>query len=95
MPLECKQLENVLLLMKVSFVICLFIVQIHHASCNDIFISVKENLKHAWLLGPHALGKLTHNGIFISVKQNLRRALLLRPRALGKLTHYDIFISVK
>ena len=60
-----------------------------------IFISVKQNLSHAWFLGPHALGKLTLNDIFIIVKQNLSHAWFLGPRALRKLTLNDIFISVK
>ena len=60
-----------------------------------IFISVKQNLRYVWLLGPHVFGKLIHYDIFISVKQNLRHAWLFGPHALGKLTPYDIFISVK
>ena len=38
---------------------------------NDIFLSVKQNLSHVWLIGPHALGKLTLYDIFLNVKQNL------------------------
>ena len=41
---------------------------------NNIFLSVKQNLNHAWLLGPHALGKLILNNISLSVKQNLNHA---------------------
>ena len=61
---------------------------------NDIysfFLSVKQNLGYAWLLGPHTLGKLTFNSIFISVKQNLSYAWFLGPHTLGKLTLNDIF----
>ena len=41
---------------------------------NDIFPSVKQNLSHAWLFGPHALGKLILNNISLNVKQNLSHA---------------------
>ena len=51
------------------------------------FLSVKQNLSHACLLEPHALGKLTHYDIFLSVKQNLSHTWLLGPQALGKLTN--------
>ena len=61
---------------------------------NDIFLSVKQNLSHAWLLGPHALGKLILNDIFLNIKQNFSYVWFLRPHALGKLIFNDIFLSI-
>ena len=49
MFLECKQPENVLLLMKVSFVICLSIVEIHHASHYYLYKCLNRTLD---MLGP-------------------------------------------
>ena len=41
----------------------------------NIYLSVKQNLSYAWLLGrPHALGKLILPDIYLSVKQNLSYA---------------------
>ena len=65
---------------------------------SDIFLSVKQNLSHAWLLEPHALNKLMLNDIFLndiflSVKQNLSHAWLLGPYALGKLILNNIFLN--
>ena len=34
-------------------------------------IDIKQNLGHAWHLGPHTLGKLIFLVICLSVKQNL------------------------
>ena len=47
---------------------------------------IKQNLSHAWFLGPHALGKLTHNDIFISIKQNPSYDWSLESDTWGKLT---------
>ena len=33
-----------------------------------IFLSIKQNLDHAWLLGPYTLGKLIFKVIYLSVK---------------------------
>ena len=60
-----------------------------------IFLSVKQNLSHAWLLRPHVFGKLTLSIIFLSVKQNIGHAWLPKPHALGKLILHIIFLSVK
>ena len=55
-PLECKQPENVLLLMKAFFTIFWFITLcvMHSTIC----LNIEQNLGHAWFLGPHTLGKL-------------------------------------
>ena len=68
-PLEYKQPENVLLLMKVSFVnMFIYCVKALYFQINGIFMSVKQNLNHAWYLESYTLVKLTYYGIFISVK---------------------------
>ena len=36
-----------------------------------LFLSVKLNLGHAWLLRPHVLSKLTLSIISLGIKQNL------------------------
>ena len=56
MPLECKQLENVLLLMKAFFTIFGFITLC--AMLSTICSNIKQNLGHVDLLRPHTLGKL-------------------------------------
>ena len=68
MPLECKQPKDVLLLIKVSFY------QYVHLLYKGIILPIilysqvfKQNLSHAWVLGPDTLGKLTLYDIFISV----------------------------
>ena len=91
MPLECKQLEKVLLLIKVvifSFIKLCIVLPI-------IYLNIKQNLGHTWLLEPYTLGKLIFSIIFLSVKQNLSHAWFLGPHTLGKLTLCDIFLSVK
>ena len=60
-----------------------------------IFLSVKQNLSHAWLLEPHALGKLILHIIDFSVKQNLNHVWLLKPHTLGKLILLIIWLSIK
>ena len=94
MPMECKQPENVLLLMKVSFV-NMFIYQRHYTSHYSFFISVKQILNYVRSLGPHTWVKLTLNGIFVSVKQILSYVRSLGPHTWVKLTLNGIFISVK
>ena len=56
MPLECKQPENVLLLMKAFFTIFWFITLcvMHSTIC----LNIEQNLGHAWFHEPHTLGKL-------------------------------------
>ena len=49
----------------------------------DIFLSIKQNLSHAWIPGPYVLGKLILIDIFLSVKQNLSHARLLGSHVLG------------
>ena len=48
-----------------------------------IYLNIKQNLSHAWLLRLYTLGKLTHYDIFLSIKQNLSYAWILEPSALG------------
>ena len=55
-PLECKWPKNVLLLMKAFFTIFGFVTL--RVMCSTIYLSIKQNLGYAWLLGPHTLGKL-------------------------------------
>ena len=50
-----------------------------------LFLSVKQNIGHAWLFRPHALGKLTLSIISLSIKQNFGHVWLLGLHALGKL----------
>jgi len=58
MPLECKQPEKVLLLMKVSITLFwFFTLRVMHPT---ICLSIKQNLGHAWLLEPHTLGKFIY-----------------------------------
>ena len=35
-----------------------------------IILNIKQNLGHAWILGPQTLGKLICQIIFLSIKQN-------------------------
>ena len=53
-PLECKELAKILLLMK--FILAMFLLQ--YALYLSFFLSIKQNIGHAWILGPHTLGKL-------------------------------------
>ena len=50
-----------------------------------IFVNIKQNFSYAWILEPHALGKLILHIIDFSVKQNLNHVWLLKPHTLGKL----------
>ena len=61
----------------------------------DIYQSIKLNLGHAWLLEPHALGKLIILFIILSIKQNLSYAWFLEPFGLGKLILIGIYLSIK
>ena len=54
--LKCKQLENVLLLIKTVFTILLIYHIIYHAFYY--LLNIKQNIGHARLFGPHTLGKL-------------------------------------
>ena len=58
-----------------------------------IYLNIKQNLSHAWLLRPHVFGKLILDDIFLSVKQNLSYAWLLEPHVLNKLMLNDIFLN--
>ena len=91
--LECKQLENVLLLMKAVFAIFL----VYHIICHAFYylLNIKQNIIHAWLPGPHTLGKLIFYDIYLSIKQNLSYAWLLVPHTLGNLILTDIYLSIK
>ena len=60
-----------------------------------IWLSIKQNISHAWLLEPHTSGKLMFHIIFLSIKQDLGHAWLLGPHALGKLILHIIFLSIK
>ena len=58
----------------------------------DVYLSIKQNLGHVWLLRPHTLGKLiSFNHFFLNIKHNLNCAWLLRPHTLGKLILPIIF----
>ena len=46
-----------------------------------IYLSIKQNLSYAWLLGPQVLGKLISIDIYLSIKQNLNYAWLIGPQA--------------
>ena len=60
-----------------------------------ICLSIKQNLGHAWLLGPHTLGKLIiFIIIFLNIKQNLSHAWSLKPHTLGKLILLIICLSI-
>ena len=76
--MECKQLEKVLLLMKISLV-NMFIYSKQYTPHYSIFISVKQILSYVKSLGPHTWVKLTLNNIFIIVKQILGYVRSLRP----------------
>ena len=58
-------------------------------------LNIKQNIGHAWLLGPHTLGKLIFLIICLSVKQNIDYAWLLKPHALGKLTLSITCLNIK
>ena len=49
------------------------------------YLSIKQNLGHAWFLGPHTLGKLVLLIICLSIKQNHGHAWLLGLHTVGKL----------
>ena len=69
---------------------------LYYVSCViDNYLRVKQNLGHAWLLGPHTSEKLISFNYISSVKQNLNYAWFLGPSALGKLTHYDNYLRIK
>ena len=50
-----------------------------------IYLIVKQNLGHAWFLGPHTLDKLILVIIYLSVKQNISSVWFLEPHTLGNL----------
>ena len=84
--LECKQPENVLLLMKVLFTIFWFItlcVLLFTWISNKTLV-ISSSSGHIWLFRPYTLGK-----------QNLSYVWFLKPCTLGKLIFHDIFLSVK
>ena len=58
--------------------------------CFGIYESIKLNLGHAWILKPHALGKLITLFIILGIKQNLSYAWFLEPHTLGKLILNEI-----
>ena len=60
-----------------------------------IFLSIKQNLSYAWLLGPPTLNKLILPDIYLNIKQNLGYAWLPGPLALGKLILSNIYLSIK
>ena len=79
--LECKQLENVLLLMKVSFVytfICFVNILV-----KVLFKVLKQNLSHAFIVGLDALGKLTLCMTFIQVLNKFQGMLGLSDHIFG------------
>ena len=55
-PLECKQPEKVLLLMKTVFTIFL----VYYIMCHAFYylLNIKQKLSHVWLLELHTLSKL-------------------------------------
>ena len=74
------------------------ILTVVHATCklsHYFQAHIKHNLNHAWLFGPHTLGKLILYIICLSVKQNLGHVWFLEPRALGKLILSIIYLSIK
>ena len=91
--MKCKQPEKVLILMKASFTIFWFITLCvtRSIACSNI----KQNLSHAWSLGPHTLNKLILQFISLSIKQNLSHARSLGPNTLGKLILLSILLSIK
>ena len=58
-------------------------------------VNIKQNLGHAWPLGPHALGKLILHITSLSIKQNFGYVWLLGPHALGKLILLVTFLIIK
>jgi len=89
MPLECKQLEKVLLLMKVFFANTSF-----HCISALFFLykCLNKTLVMLEVLRPNALGKLIHYYIFYNcLNRTLVMPKVLGPDALGKLIHYYIF----
>ena len=93
--MECKQPENVLLLMKVSFCQMNILLYKLLKLGIGIYISVKQVPSHVRSLGLHTWAKLTLFGIYISVKQVPSHVRSLRPHTWAKLTLFDIYISVK
>ena len=83
---------KVLLLMKGNPTTFLFIILyvVYHIPLN-----VKQNLGHAWFLGPHTLSKLILLVTYLSVKKNIDYAWFLGPYTLGKLMLLVIYLSVK
>ena len=97
-PLECKEPKNVLLLIKVFSAIFSFITLC--ITLPIIYLNIKQNIGHTWLVGPYTLGKLIFSIIFLhimflSIKQNLSYTWLFEPHALGKLILHSIFLSIK
>ena len=62
MPLEFKQPEKVLLLIKAFFTIFWFITVC--AILCIVCLNIKQNLSYVDLLGPHTLGKLIFQNYF-------------------------------
>ena len=91
--LECKQPENVLLLIKA--VLAIFLV--YHIICHAFYylLNIKQNHGHVWLPEPHTLSKLIFYDIYLNIKQNLSYTWILGPHALGKLILNDIYLSIK
>ena len=65
-----------------------------HVMCF-IFLSIKQNPSHVWLLKPHTLSKLILLIISLSIKQNIGHAWLFGPHTLGKLILLIISLSIK
>ena len=74
--------------MKVSSAIFLFITL---CVILLIYLSIKQNLSHVWLLGPHILGKLILFIIYLNIKKNIGHVWLLEPHTLGKLIFSSYF----
>ena len=78
--------------MKGSFAIILFMTL---CVAFITYLSIKQNLGHAWFLKPYTLGKFIFLVTRLSIKQNLGHAWFLGPHTLGKLTLIIIYLSVK
>ena len=90
--LECKYPTKVLLLMKGRSAMFLFVtLYVVLITCMNI----RQNLGHAWFLGPHTLGKLIFLITCLNIEQNLGHAWLLRAHNLCKFIFLIIYLNIE
>ena len=57
-------------------------------------LNIKQNLDHAWFLGPHTLDKLILLVTWLNIKQNVGHTWFLGPHILGKLIFLVTYLNL-